>query len=193
MVFHSEPLFGHRNTRPGLKFSSEKENFKPKMTISIENGSFPPMGESSPNVFFRLSSENVYFFDLWALWERQKLCTFQTALQSGGFKQGISKQGGNDICVATGMTIPQRNPCVRKIFCPQFWGREWLRQFYGRLEKCVLSAGKPHAHKIPRLTEGGGYFGFFFWGGGEVWAREIGTICPLGAFFPCFIAIFGPI
>ena len=24
-----------------------------------------------------------------------------------------------------------------------FWGRKWLRQFYGRLEKCVLSAGKP--------------------------------------------------
>ena len=24
---------------------------------------------------------------------------------------------------------------------PQFWGRKWLRQFYGRLEKCVRSAG----------------------------------------------------
>ena len=38
-----------------------------------------------------------------------------------------------------------------------------MRQFYGRLEKCVLSAGKTHVHKIPRFR-GGGYFGF--WGGG---------------------------
>ena len=36
-----------------------------------------------------------------------------------------------------------------------------MRQFYGRLEKRVLSAGQTHVHKIPRL--GGGYFGF----GGE--------------------------
>ena len=39
-----------------------------------------------------------------------------------------------------------------------------MRQFYGRLEKCTLSAGKTHVHKIPR-SRGGGYFGFFFWGG----------------------------
>ena len=45
---------------------------------------------------------------------------------------------------------------------PQFWGRKWLRQFYGRLEKCVLSAGKIHAHKIP-CFRGGGIWGF----GGE--------------------------
>ena len=40
-----------------------------------------------------------------------------------------------------------------------------MHQFYGRLEKCVLSAGKTHVHKIPRffLGGGGGYFGF---GGG---------------------------
>ena len=38
------------------------------------------------------------------------------------------------------------------------------RQFYGRLEKCVLSAGKTHAHKIPRFR-GGGILGFG--GGGE--------------------------
>ena len=61
-------------------------------------------------------------------------------------------------------------PCflskIRKVlapvnFCPQFWGRKWVRQFYGRLEKCVLSAGKTPVYKIPRL--GGGVFGF---GGG---------------------------
>ena len=39
-----------------------------------------------------------------------------------------------------------------------------MLQFCGRLEKCVLSAGKTHVHKIPRFR-GGGYFGFF--GGGE--------------------------
>ena len=34
----------------------------------------------------------------------------------------------------------------------------------GRLEKCILSAEKPHVHKNPRFR-GGVYFGFF-WGGG---------------------------
>ena len=38
-----------------------------------------------------------------------------------------------------------------------------MRQFYGRLEKCFLSAGKTHVHKIPRFRGAGGYFG----GGGE--------------------------
>ena len=57
-------------------------------------------------------------------------------------------------------------------YCPQFWGRKWVRQFYGRLEKCVLSAGKNHVHKIPRFR-GGSILGF---GGGGVpilflWAR----------------------
>ena len=27
-------------------------------------------------------------------------------------------------------------------------------QFYGHLEKCALSAGKPHVHKIPRFRGG---------------------------------------
>ena len=38
-----------------------------------------------------------------------------------------------------------------------------MRQFYGRLETCVLSAGKNHVHEIPRFR-GGGILGF--WGGG---------------------------
>ena len=38
-----------------------------------------------------------------------------------------------------------------------------MRQFYGRLERCVLSAGKTHVHKIPRFRGGGGIWGF---GGG---------------------------
>ena len=54
--------------------------------------------------------------------------------------------------------------------------RKWLRQFYGRLEKCVLSAGKTHAHRIPRL-KGGCILGFGGMGG-EVpilvlWARGV--------------------
>ena len=60
----------------------------------------------------------------------------------------------------------QKNPRVRKIFCPHFWGRKWLRQFYGRLEKCVLSAGKTMPIKFLVLG-GGGYFGFFGVGGGS--------------------------
>ena len=55
----------------------------------------------------------------------------------------------------------QKNPRVRKIFCPQW---KWLRQFYGRLKKSVLSAGQSHVHKIPHFR-GGGHFGFL---GGEV-------------------------
>ena len=67
----------------------------------------------------------------------------------------------------------QKNPRVRKIFCPQFWGRKWLRQFYGRLEKCILSAGKSHVHKIPR----------FRGGGGNVWVlgREVPILFFMGA------------
>ena len=51
-----------------------------------------------------------------------------------------------------------------------------MRQFYGCLEKCVLSAGKKtHVHKILVLGGGGGgVFGFFWGGGGPIlflWAR----------------------
>ena len=64
------------------------------------------------------------------------------------------------------------------MFCPQVWGRKWLRQFYGRLEKmCSFCRKKTHAHKIPRCWGGGGILGFFFGGGGGgsadfiLWAR----------------------
>ena len=64
-----------------------------------------------------------------------------------------------------------------------------MRQFYGRLEECVLSAGKTHVHKIPRFG-GGGYFWvflggecrFYFYGRAdfsETVLREIGG-CPKG-------------
>ena len=54
-------------------------------------------------------------------------------------------------------------------FCPQFWGRKWVRQFYGRLEKCVLSAGTTHVHKIPRFRGGA----FWVLGGGGLSADFI--------------------
>ena len=54
-----------------------------------------------------------------------------------------------------------KNPRVRKIFCPQFRRRKWLRQFYGRLENALFLQEKPMSIKF--LVLGGGYFGF---GGG---------------------------
>ena len=60
-------------------------------------------------------------------------------------------------------SLYQKNPRVRKNSCPQFWGWKWVRQFYGRLEECVLSAGKPHVHKLPRFRGGV----FWVWGGGS--------------------------
>ena len=46
---------------------------------------------------------------------------------------------------------------------PQFWGRKWLGQFYGRPDILVLSAGKPYAHNLPRFK--GGILEFFERGG----------------------------
>ena len=62
----------------------------------------------------------------------------------------------------------QKNPRVRKIFV-RILGPEWLRQFYGHLEKCIRSAGKTMSIKFLVLFGGGG-------GGGGVpilflWAR----------------------
>ena len=39
--------------------------------------------------------------------------------------------------------------------CLQLWGRKWLRQFYGHLEKMRSTCRKNHAHKIPRFRGGG--------------------------------------
>ena len=66
----------------------------------------------------------------------------------------------------------QKNPHIRKMFCPQFWGRKWLRQFYGHLEQnAFFMQEKPMSIKFLLLGGGGG-----FWGGGGVpilflWAR----------------------
>ena len=71
--------------------------------------------------------------------------------------------------------INQKNPRVLKIRCPQFWGRKWLCQFYGRLEKMRSICRKTYVHKIPRFR-GGGVFWVLGRGGGGVpilflWAR----------------------
>ena len=60
-----------------------------------------------------------------------------------------------------------QNPRVRKMFCPQFWGRKWLRQFHGRLENALFLQKKAHVHKIPHFGGGGGVFVFFLGGGGD--------------------------
>ena len=51
---------------------------------------------------------------------------------------------------------------VSVIFLSAILGPEMGASIYGRQEKCVLSAGKTHVHRIPRFG-GGVYFGF--WGG----------------------------
>ena len=57
--------------------------------------------------------------------------------------------------------------------CPQFWGRKWLRQFYGRLE-FLFSLCRKTSMSIKFLVLGGGGFGvgggkcrFYFYGCGD--------------------------
>ena len=58
--------------------------------------------------------------------------------------------------------LPFRKILVSVKFVSAIRGPEkWLRQFYGRLEKCVLSAGKPVSVKF--VLGGGGILGL---GGG---------------------------
>ena len=57
-----------------------------------------------------------------------------------------------------------------------------MRQFHGRLERCVLSARKTHVDKIPRfrggsilgffLGEGGGKCRFYFYGRADLSKRS---------------------
>ena len=73
----------------------------------------------------------------------------------------------------SGEEVFQKNPRVRKIQCPQFWGRKWLRQFFfGHLEKKLSFCRKTCVRKIPPFKGGGGLGG----GGPKVpilflWAR----------------------
>ena len=61
-------------------------------------------------------------------------------------------------------TSSQKNPRVRKISVRNSEAGNGCVNFMDAWKKCVLSPGKTHVHKIPRLG-GGGYFGF---GGGGV-------------------------
>ena len=83
-----------------------------------------------------------------------------------------------------------KNPRVRKISCPQFWGRKWLRQFYGYVEKLRSFCKKTHVHKIPRFRGGGGILGFGG-GGGKCRFYFYGRK-DFADFSPCF-SIFPPL
>ena len=60
----------------------------------------------------------------------------------------------------------QKNPRVRKMFVRNSGAGNGLRQFYGRLEKCVRPAGKAMSIRFLVLVGGGGYFGCVGGGGG---------------------------
>ena len=62
------------------------------------------------------------------------------------------------------IVLVRKNPRVRKIFCPRFWGGRRLRQFYGHLQK-MRSFCRKNPMPIKFLVWGGGIFGF--WGRGE--------------------------
>ena len=55
--FIPSPSLAAEKQGPGLKFSSENENFKPRMKISIENENFVRGGMF---LFFMRSSENEF-------------------------------------------------------------------------------------------------------------------------------------
>ena len=73
-----------------------------------------------------------------------------------------------------------KKPRVRKIFCTQFWGRKWLREFYGRLE-CLRSFCRNTSMPINFLLlggrvywvlgGGGGSADFIFMGAGIFWTK----------------------
>ena len=81
-------------------------------------------------------------------------CKTSPELCSGGLRaQGINRTRS---C--------QKNPRVRKMFCPQFWGRKWLSQFHGRLAK-LRSFCRKTSMPIKFLVLGGGDFVFLGGGG----------------------------
>ena len=88
---------------------------------------------------------------------------------------GDSQEGKRPMKAFEETAINQKNPRVRKIRVRNSGAGNGLCQFYGRLEECVLSAGKTMSIKF--LVLGGGYFGFgggggkcrfYFYGRGDV-------------------------
>ena len=76
------------------------------------------------------------------------------------------------------MGVDHNDPDFRKIlasvkFLSAILGPEMAAPIYGRLEKCIRSAGKTMSIKF--LALGGGYLGFWGGGGGSadlfLWAR----------------------
>ena len=55
----------------------------------------------------------------------------------------------------------EKSSCPYNV-CQQFWGRKWVRQFYGRLE-FLLSFGRKTSMSLKFLALGGVFC--FFWGG----------------------------
>ena len=78
----------------------------------------------------------------------------------------------------------QKNPRVCKIIVRNSGAGNGVRRFYGRLEKCVLSAGTTHVHKITRFRGGGR---FYFYGRADflknvshkTWSDKLGGILQL--------------
>ena len=83
----------------------------------------------------------------------------------------------------------QKNLCVRKKYCPQFWGWKWLCQFHGRLENLRSFCRKTSMRPMPvTFLVLGGVFRVLFSGGGEVpilflWARGFSDF----VFFSTFV------
>ena len=79
--------------------------------------------------------------EFWFLVKKKKwilakmLCFVAFGHKHGRQERPLWAQKMHRFRVKTPIWQIQKNPRVRKIFCPQFWGRKWLRQFYGRLEK----------------------------------------------------------
>ena len=80
------------------------------------------------------------------------------------------------VCLIRALRDCKQRSLTQKIlvsvkFVSAILGPEMAAPIYGRLEKCVPSAGKTHVHKIPRFRV------FSFWGGGGevpilfLWAR----------------------
>ena len=64
-------------------------------------------------------------------------------------------------------TLNQKNPRVRKIRVRNSGAGNGCANFMDAWKKCVLSAGKTHVHKIPRVLGGGGEVFWVSGGGGE--------------------------
>ena len=58
----------------------------------------------------------------------------------------------------------EESSCSYNFFARNSGAGNGCANFMGAWKKCVLSAGKPHAHKSPRFRKGGGIL-VFFWGG----------------------------